>query len=129
MKRIVNEEVILPVKFLKRGNAVGHDGFTSEMVQCLGNGDLKCNLSCLIIIYGKLEQRIEVTTKGCNVPYIANNDVNMLQMFNHMCGIIRRTLKSIRIETYLIFYKVIALPTLPYGSENWIVMKSQASCS
>ena len=39
--------------------------------------------------------------------------------YTHLCGTIRRTLKSPSKGTRLKFYKVIALPTLLYGSENW----------
>ena len=43
------------------------------------------------------------------------------------CGTIRRLLKSASKGTRLKFYKVMALPTLLYGSENWTVTKGQAS--
>ena len=44
-----------------------------------------------------------------------------------MCGTIRRTLKSASKGTRLKFYKMMALPTLLYGSENWTLTKAQTS--
>ena len=60
--------------------------------------------------------------------YIINNDVvKKLYAFNDVCGTIRRTLKSTCKEIRRKFYKLMALPTLLYGRENWILTKSQAS--
>ena len=40
--------------------------------------------------------------------------------FQHLCGTINRFLKGkTRPETQLKFYKVMAVPTLLYGSEIW----------
>ena len=59
------------------------------------------------------------------VYYNASND--FVNKFNLMCGTIRRTLKSASKGTCIKLYKVMALPTLIYGSENWTLMKGQAS--
>ena len=60
--------------------------------------------------------------------YNGSNDVvNKFYKFNLMCGTIRRTLKSPSKGTRLKFYKVMAFPTLLYGSENWTLTKGQAS--
>ena len=45
-----------------------------------------------------------------------------------MRGTIRRILKSTSEETLLKFYRVMALPTRLYVSENWTSTKSQSSC-
>ena len=59
------------------------------------------------------------------MSYNPSND--LVHKFNLMCRTIRRTLKSASKGTRLKFYKVMALPTLLYGSENWTFMKGQAS--
>ena len=65
---------------------------------------------------------------GYSVSCNACNDVvNKLHKFNLMCGTIRRTLKSASKRTRLKFYKVMVLPTLLYGAENWTLTKGQAS--
>ena len=38
-------------------------------------------------------------------------------------GTIRKPLKKTRTDTQIKFYKVVARPTLPYGSETWVTMK------
>ena len=69
-----------------------------------------------------------IRDRGYSVSYNACNDVvNKLHKFNLMCGTIRRTLKSGSKGTRLKFYKVMALFTLLYGSENWTLTKGQAS--
>jgi hypothetical protein len=37
-----------------------------------------------------------------------------------MCGTIRKHLKKTRTDTQMKFYKVVAKPTLLYGSETWV---------
>ena len=82
-----------------------------------------------IVIDGTvLEQVSNFEYLGYSVSYNACNDVvNKLHKFNLMCGTIRRTLKSASKGTRLKFYKMMALPTLLYGSENWTLIKGQAS--
>ena len=48
--------------------------------------------------------------------------VNKLHTFSHVCGTFRRTLKSKSKEI-----QGDGLPTRLYGSENWILTKSQAN--
>jgi hypothetical protein len=43
-----------------------------------------------------------------------------LQRFQQICGTIKRTLDGkVRKETLVRFYKIMAIPTLLYGSECW----------
>jgi hypothetical protein len=48
-------------------------------------------------------------------------DINVkLLRFQQICGTIKRTLaRKVRKETLLRFYKIMAIPTLLYGSECW----------
>ena len=39
---------------------------------------------------------------------------------NRLCGTIRKHLKKTRTDTHMRFYKVVARPTLLYGSETWV---------
>ena len=42
-----------------------------------------------------------------------------------MCGTIRRPLKGkTQLSTQIIFYKMMAVPVLMYGSENWSLKRS-----
>ena len=68
-----------------------------------------------------------IRDRGYSVSYTSNDVVNKLHKFNLMCRTIRRTLKSASKGTRLKFYKVMGLPTLLYGSENWTLTKGQAS--
>ena len=45
------------------------------------------------------------------------------RIFQRLCGIIRIYLKKPRIDTQMKFYKVVARPTLLYGSETWVSTK------
>jgi len=40
--------------------------------------------------------------------------------FQGICGTIRKHLKKTRTETQMKFYKVVARPSLLYGSETWV---------
>ena len=51
-----------------------------------------------------------------------NNKVNK---FQRMCGTISRTSKGkTQLSTQIKFYKVMAVPVLMYGSENWSLNRS-----
>ena len=43
-----------------------------------------------------------------------------INIFQRICGTIRKHLKKTRTDTQMIFYKVVARPTLLYGSETWV---------
>jgi hypothetical protein len=46
-----------------------------------------------------------------------------LKRFQSICVSIRKHLKKTHTETQMKFYKVIARPTLLYGSETWVTTK------
>jgi hypothetical protein len=46
-----------------------------------------------------------------------------LNVFQKICGIIRKHLKKTRTNTQMKFYKVVARLTLLYGSETWVTTK------
>lgn len=66
---------------------------------------------------------------GYNVTYGTNKEIeSKINIFNLFCGTIRRTLgKKVQKGTLLKFYKVMALPALLYGSENWVLKKRDES--
>lgn len=86
------------------------------------------HLRTKIVIEDKIiEQVSSFNYLGCNVSYCENNDVNnKINKFQRMCGTIKRTLsrKTLK-ETQLKFYKVMAVPVLMYGSENWALTRSE----
>ena len=51
-----------------------------------------------------------------------------MNRFQRICGTIRKHLKKIRRDTQMKFYKVIARPTLLYGSETWVSTKRDITC-
>ena len=60
-----------------------------------------------------LEQFSNSEYLAYNVSYVTDNDVvNKVNKINHMYGTVTRTIKSIRKETRLTFYKVVVLSTL-----------------
>jgi hypothetical protein len=63
---------------------------------------------------------------GYDVFCCCKDDVNIkLGRFKNMCGTIQRTLKSEALRTTLLkFYKVMAIPTLMYICENWILNRT-----
>jgi hypothetical protein len=58
---------------------------------------------------------------GCEISYNYDDDLqNKLHEFQYMCGTIKLTLiNKTRKDTQLKFYKVMAVPVLLYGCENW----------
>ena len=81
-----------------------------------------------IVIYGKtIEQINEFQYLGYNLGYGKSNDVQLkLNRFRQFCGTIQRTLKhKVQQHTLLKFYKIIAVPLLLYGCENWTLTADQ----
>lgn len=76
-----------------------------------------------------LKQTSRFNYLGNNVSYDCDRDVQLkLARYQLMCGTIRRTLgRKTRKETQLKFYKTMALPTLLYGSENWVLRRADES--
>ena len=69
-----------------------------------------------------IEQVKNFNYLGNDVTYDTDNDVyKKISNFMRICGTIHRNLKNkTRQETRIKFYNTIAVPTLLYGSENWI---------
>ena len=63
---------------------------------------------------------------GCNISYRERKEVNnKVNKFQRMCGTISRTLQEkIQLSTQNKFYKVMAVPVLMYGNENWSLNQS-----
>jgi hypothetical protein len=65
-----------------------------------------------------LEQVLNFNYLGYNMGLHREMDINVkLQRFQQICGTIKRTLAGkVRKETLLRIYKIMAIPTLLYGS-------------
>ena len=50
------------------------------------------------------------------------------QRFQRICGTIRKHLKKTRTDTQMKFLKVLAKPTLLYGSETWVTTTRDMTC-
>lgn len=74
-----------------------------------------------------LEQVSHFQYLGCDITYDEDKDIkNKVNTFQRICGTIRRTLKNkTRKETQIKFYKVMAVPTVLYGSECWVPKKNE----
>ena len=81
-----------------------------------------------IVMNGKvIEQVRDFNYLGCNISYCERKEVNNeINKFQTMCGTISRTLKGkTQLSTQIKFYKVMAVPVLMYGSENWSLNRSE----
>jgi hypothetical protein len=58
---------------------------------------------------------------GCDISFNYDKDLSQkVDKFQYACGTIKRTLRNkTRKDTMLKVYKVMAVPMLMYGSENW----------
>jgi hypothetical protein len=74
-----------------------------------------------------LYQVLNFNYLGYNMGLNREIDINVkLQRFQQISGTIKRTLaRKVRKETILRFYKIMAIPTLLYGSECWTLTKRQ----
>ena len=63
---------------------------------------------------------------GCNITYQFDDAIQIkINRFQAICGTINRTLgRKTRKETQMKFYKVMAIPTLLYGSEKMCIRDS-----
>ena len=82
-------------------------------------------LRSTIEIYGSiLEQAEQFNYLGCELSLDGEPDFDKkISRFQRICSTIRKHLKKTRIDTQMKFYKVVARPTLLYGSETWVIMK------
>lgn len=56
--------------------------------------------------------------------YLSERDVvKKFAQFQAVCGAIKRTLQRKTLKKTAEFYKVMAVPTLLYASETWVVKK------
>jgi hypothetical protein len=68
-----------------------------------------------------LEQVKQFNYLGCKLSLDRELDFDKrINRFQITCGTIRKHLKKTRTDTQMKFYKVVARPTLLYGSETWV---------
>ena len=75
-----------------------------------------------IVTNGKIiEQARDFKYLGCNISYCERKEVNTkVNKFQRICVTISRTLKGkTQLSTQITFYKVMGVPVLMYGCENW----------
>ena len=70
-----------------------------------------------------LEQFKQFNYLGCEMSLDGEPDFERKKRFQRICGTIRKHLKKTRTDTQMKFYKVVAKPTLLYGSETWVTTK------
>ncbi|KAJ4432363.1 hypothetical protein ANN_20982 [Periplaneta americana] len=89
-----------------------------------GNNTLRTKI---VIEEKMIEQVNSFTYLGCDLSYISSTDVeNKLNKFLRLIGTIKRTLiNKVDRQTVLRFYKTLAIATLLYGSETWILTRAQ----
>ena len=68
-----------------------------------------------------LEQVKEFNYFGCEPSLYGEIDLKKADC--GICGTIRKHLKKTRTDTQITFYKVVARPSLLYGSETWVTTK------
>ena len=85
--------------------------------------------SKIVLNNGTLEQLSNFNYLGCDISYRKGKDtINKIHRFQNICGTIHRTLKNNASKsTRLKFYKTIAVPTLLYGCETWVLSKPDES--
>jgi len=71
-----------------------------------------------------LEQVKQFNYLGCELSLDGEPDFDKkMNRYHGICGTIRKHLKKTRTDNQMKFYKVVARPTLLYGSETWVTMK------
>jgi len=76
-----------------------------------------------------LEQVKQFNYLGCELSLDGETDFDKkINRFQGMCGTIRKHLKKTRTDTQMKFYKVVARPSLLYGSETWVTVKRDMTC-
>ena len=66
---------------------------------------------------------------GCELTLDSESDLDKkINRFQGICGAIRKNLKKTRTDTQMKFYKVVARPSLLYGSETWVTTKRDITC-
>jgi hypothetical protein len=68
-----------------------------------------------------LDQVKQFNYLGCELSVDGEPDFDKkINRFQRICGSIRKHLKKSRTDTQMKFHKVVARPTLLYGSETWV---------
>ena len=71
-----------------------------------------------------LEQVRQFNYLGCELSLDGEPDFDKeINRFQGICGTIMKHLKITRTDTKMKFYKVVARPSLLYGSETWVTTK------
>ena len=71
-----------------------------------------------------LEQVKQLNYLGCELSLDGEPDFDKrINRFQRICGNIRKHLNKTRADTQMKFYKVVARPSLFYGSETWLTTK------
>jgi len=69
------------------------------------------------------EQVKQINYLECELSQTVKQILTKKNRFQRIYGTIRKHLKKTRKHTQMKFYKVVARPTLLYGSETWVTMK------
>ena len=76
-----------------------------------------------------LEQVNQFNYVGCELSSDGEPDFDKkINRFQGICGTMRKHLKEARTDTQMKFYKVVARPSLLYGSETWVTTKRDMTC-
>jgi len=76
-----------------------------------------------------LEQVKQINYLGCELSLDGEPGFDKkINRFQGICGTIRKHLKKTPTDTQMKFYKVVARPSLLYGSETWVTMKRDMTC-
>jgi len=71
-----------------------------------------------------LEQVNQFNYLGCEQSLVGEPDFDKkINRFQGICGTVRKHLKKTRTDAQMKFYKVVARPSLLYGSETWVTTK------
>ena len=75
-----------------------------------------------------MEQDNQLNYLGCEQSLVGEVDLDKkLNRFQHVCGTTSRQLKKTSMEAQVKLYKVVAKPTLLYGSGTWVTTKREDS--
>jgi len=76
-----------------------------------------------------LEQVKQFNYLGCELSLDGEPGFDQkINRFQGICGTIRKHLKKTHTDTQMKFYKVVARPSLLYGSETWVTTKRDMTC-
>jgi hypothetical protein len=87
----------------------------------------KYQISAKIILNTKIIEQVQsFNYLGCDISFTYDRDLSQkVCKFQYACGTIKRTLRNkTRKDTMLKYYKVMAVPMLMYGSENWTMNRA-----